>query len=85
MKDYEIYTTRILSPSLVDMVLRWAGLRTGERKSRIKKTGFRIEEGRVLRTDKTEEGIRKYFNRKGLWVLSITECTRTKGQELQII
>ena len=85
MKDYQVWTAEVLPPSLTDTILRGIGLRTGERKPRIKKTGFRTEEGGVIRTNKTEEEIEKYYNRRGLKVLSLTKCTRTKNQKLQII
>ena len=84
-KDYEVWTAEVLPPSFIDTILRGLGLRTGEKELKTKKTGFRTEEVTVVRTDKTEEEIEKYYNRRGLEVLSITECTRTKDQKLQII
>ena len=88
VKDYEVWTAKaevLFLPSLIDTILRGIGLRTGERKLETKETGFRTEEVTVIRTSKTEEEIKRYYNGKGLEVLSITECTRTKDQKLQII
>ena len=70
---------------IIDTILRGLGLRKGKKEPKVKKTGFRTEGETVVRTKKTEEGIKRYYNRKGLGVLSITECTRAKNQKLQII
>ena len=78
MKDYEVYTTRDTS-SKIDRILRriWpSDFRIG---------GMRTEEGQVRRTNKTRKEIEEHYRRKGLKVLSITECTRTKNQKVPII
>ena len=85
MKDYEVWTAEVLPSSLIDTILRGIGLKTGERELKTKETGFRTEEGTVIRTDKTEEEIERHYNRRGLKVLSLTKCTRAKNQKLQII
>ncbi len=39
----------------------------------------------VIRTEKNEEEIREYYKKEGYLVTGISECTRTKNQELEII
>ena len=46
---------------------------------------MKIEQCIVIRTEKNEEEIRKYYKKNGYLVTGISECTRTKNQELEII
>lgn len=77
MKDYEVYTTIDTDSWLYKFLARIGIMPKG--------MGMRVEEGSIIRTNKTEEEIKKYFSRSWTRVLSITECTRTKGQKVPII
>lgn len=55
-------------------------------KFKIKKPNqMTVSECFVIRTKKNEEEIGEYYKRSGLLVTSISECNRTRDQELEII
>ena len=85
MKDYKICRERRkekYQPSnLFDwlaVIIMWPVLKIFPDKTR-------TEECIVIRTEKSEEEIREYYRIKGYIVIGISECHRTKNQELEII
>lgn len=80
-KDYEICRKRIQNKnrySLFKEPLCWFV-------EKIAPDNSHIDECIVIRTKKSEEVIKEYYREKGYEVTGISECTRTKNQELEII
>lgn len=84
MSDYEVYTTGVSFSTFVNTILRGIGFKMAK-KPIIKEGEFRVEEGKIIRTNKTKGEIERYYNRRLLEVLSITKCMKTKNQEVPII
>lgn len=85
LEDYEVYTTEVPFFDLGDIILRGMNLRAARKEFKMEEGGFRIEEGRIIRTNKTKGEIERHYNRRLLEVLSVVECTRTKNQKVPII
>ncbi len=77
MKDYEVYTTIDTHSWLYKLLVRIGIVPES--------MGMRVEEGKIIRTNKTKKEIREYFSGSWTKVLSVTECTITKDQEIPII
>ena len=81
--DYEVCVVRNVKPKsspigLIDRILKGFTVN-------IFQDTMKTEECIVIRTKKSEEEIKEYYREEGYEVTGISECTRTKNQELEII
>lgn len=81
--DYEVCIIRSIKPKsspigLIDRILEGFTVN-------IFRDTMRTEECIVIRTKKSEEEIKEYYRKEGYEVTGISECARTKNQELEII